>query len=85
MASSSASSRSSSSRRRRSPASSGTSRRDGQGRRRKLARRIVATFGLDALRVLDEDAERLREVEGLGKAHAGDRPRVARAARRSAT
>ena len=32
----------------------------------KLAQRIVATFGLDALRVLDEDTDRLREVEGLG-------------------
>jgi exodeoxyribonuclease V alpha subunit len=33
----------------------------------KLAKRIVETFGLDALRVLDEDADRLREVEGLGE------------------
>ena len=32
----------------------------------KLAQRIVATFGLDALRVLDEETDRLREVEGLG-------------------
>ncbi len=32
----------------------------------KLARRIVATFGLDALRVLEEDVDRLSEVEGLG-------------------
>jgi exodeoxyribonuclease V alpha subunit len=32
----------------------------------KLAQRIVATFGLDALRVLEEDTDRLREVEGLG-------------------
>ncbi|HEY5146941.1 MAG TPA: ATP-dependent RecD-like DNA helicase, partial [Polyangiaceae bacterium] len=33
----------------------------------KLAQRIVATFGLDALRVLEDDADRLREVEGLGE------------------
>ncbi len=33
----------------------------------KLAGRIVGAFGLDALRVLDEDPERLREVEGLGE------------------
>ena len=32
----------------------------------KLAQRIVATFGLDALRVLEEETDRLREVEGLG-------------------
>jgi exodeoxyribonuclease V alpha subunit len=32
----------------------------------KLAQRIVATFGLDTLRVLDEDTDRLREVDGLG-------------------
>jgi exodeoxyribonuclease V alpha subunit len=32
----------------------------------KMAQRIVATFGLDALRVLDEQPERLAEVEGLG-------------------
>ncbi len=32
----------------------------------KLAQRIVTAFGLDALRVLEEDTERLREVEGLG-------------------
>jgi exodeoxyribonuclease V alpha subunit len=32
----------------------------------KLAQRIVTTFGLDALRVLEEDVDRLREVEGLG-------------------
>jgi exodeoxyribonuclease V alpha subunit len=31
------------------------------------AKRIVSTFGLDTLRVLDEHPERLREVEGLGK------------------
>jgi exodeoxyribonuclease V alpha subunit len=33
----------------------------------KLAQRIVTAFGLDALRVLDEQPERLREVEGLGE------------------
>jgi len=32
----------------------------------KLAQRIVASFGLDALKVLDEEPHRLREVEGLG-------------------
>jgi len=32
----------------------------------KLAARIVATFGLDSLRVLDEATERLAEVDGLG-------------------
>jgi exodeoxyribonuclease V alpha subunit len=32
----------------------------------KLAQRIVASFGLEALRVLDEQPERLAEVEGLG-------------------
>ena len=32
----------------------------------KLAARIVASFGLDSLRVLDEQPERLQEVEGLG-------------------
>jgi exodeoxyribonuclease V alpha subunit len=32
----------------------------------KLAQRIVATFGLDSLRVLDEETHRLSEVEGLG-------------------
>ncbi|HEY4012417.1 MAG TPA: ATP-dependent RecD-like DNA helicase [Polyangiaceae bacterium] len=32
----------------------------------KLAQRVVATFGLDSLRVLDDEPERLREVEGLG-------------------
>jgi len=32
----------------------------------KLAARIVATFGMDALKVLDEQPERLVEVEGLG-------------------
>ncbi len=32
----------------------------------KYAHRIVARFGLDTLRVLDEEPERLREVEGLG-------------------
>jgi exodeoxyribonuclease V alpha subunit len=33
----------------------------------KLAQRIVATFGLESLRVLEEDPDRLREVEGLGE------------------
>jgi exodeoxyribonuclease V alpha subunit len=33
----------------------------------KIAARIVATFGLEALRVLDEQPERLHEVEGLGQ------------------
>lgn len=32
----------------------------------KLAARIVGTFGMDALQVLDEHPERLVEVEGLG-------------------
>jgi exodeoxyribonuclease V alpha subunit len=32
----------------------------------KLARRLVAAFGFDSLRVLDSEPERLREVEGLG-------------------
>jgi exodeoxyribonuclease V alpha subunit len=32
----------------------------------KLAGRIVAAFGLDSLRVLDEEPERLAAVEGLG-------------------
>jgi exodeoxyribonuclease V alpha subunit len=32
-----------------------------------LARRIVACFGLDSLRVLEQQPERLREVEGLGE------------------
>ncbi|HEX8791402.1 MAG TPA: ATP-dependent RecD-like DNA helicase [Polyangiaceae bacterium] len=32
----------------------------------KLAGRIVATFGMDSLKVLDEQPERLVEVEGLG-------------------
>src|SRR3984957_19158546 len=32
----------------------------------KLAQRIVATFGLDAMRVWEEDTDRLREVDGLG-------------------
>jgi exodeoxyribonuclease V alpha subunit len=31
------------------------------------AQKIVATFGLDALHVLDEEPHRLREVEGLGE------------------
>jgi exodeoxyribonuclease V alpha subunit len=33
----------------------------------KLAQRLVATFGLDSLRVLDEEPHRLGEVEGLGE------------------
>ncbi len=33
----------------------------------KLAQRIVTTFGLEALKVLDEEPHRLREVEGLGE------------------
>jgi exodeoxyribonuclease V alpha subunit len=33
----------------------------------KYAKRIVARFGLDTLRVLDEEPERLHEVEGLGE------------------
>ena len=36
----------------------------------KYAKRIVAAFGLDTLRVLDEMPERLQEVEGLGKKRA---------------
>jgi len=36
----------------------------------KFAERIVAAFGLETLRVLDEQPERLREVEGLGKKRA---------------
>ncbi|HSY22361.1 MAG TPA: ATP-dependent RecD-like DNA helicase [Polyangiaceae bacterium] len=32
----------------------------------RLAQRIVTTFGMDTLRVLDETPERLGEVEGLG-------------------
>jgi exodeoxyribonuclease V alpha subunit len=32
----------------------------------KLAQRIVGTFGLDSLKVLDDEAHRLAEVEGLG-------------------
>ncbi len=36
----------------------------------KFAQRIVAAFGLETLRVLDEQPERLREVEGLGKKRA---------------
>jgi exodeoxyribonuclease V alpha subunit len=33
----------------------------------KLAQRLVARFGLNSLRVLDEEPHRLREVEGLGE------------------
>lgn len=36
----------------------------------KFAERIVAAFGTDTLRVLDEEPERLVEVEGLGKKRA---------------
>ncbi len=36
----------------------------------KLAKRIVKTFGLEALHVLDETPARLREVEGLGEKRA---------------
>ncbi len=36
----------------------------------KFAERIVAVFGVDTLRVLDEEPERLLEVEGLGKKRA---------------
>lgn len=36
----------------------------------KFAERIVAAFGADTLRVLDEEPERLIEVEGLGKKRA---------------
>jgi exodeoxyribonuclease V alpha subunit len=36
----------------------------------QFARRIVATFGLDTLRVLDEEPSRLGEVDGLGKKRA---------------
>ncbi len=48
----------------------------------KLAGRVVAVFGLDALRVLDEGPHRLAEVEGLGEAQTArsSRPSVARAA-----
>jgi exodeoxyribonuclease V alpha subunit len=33
----------------------------------KLAQRIVAAFGLETLKVLDEEPERLRAVEGIGE------------------
>jgi exodeoxyribonuclease V alpha subunit len=33
----------------------------------KYAQKIVSRFGLDTLRILDEEPERLAEVEGLGK------------------
>ncbi len=60
----------------------GSSRVHGVGA--ELARRIVAHFGADTLRVLEEEPERLREVEGIGekrqrqlveawRAHAGER------------
>ena len=42
---------------------------DGIGR--KLAARIVAVFGAQTLDVLDEDPERLAEVEGIGKVRLG--------------
>ncbi|MCB9590001.1 MAG: ATP-dependent RecD-like DNA helicase [Polyangiaceae bacterium] len=37
-----------------------------------FAKRIVAHFGLETLKVLDEDPERLREVPGLGKKRAAE-------------
>ncbi|HLK36622.1 MAG TPA: ATP-dependent RecD-like DNA helicase [Polyangiaceae bacterium] len=33
----------------------------------KIARRIVAAFGLDAVRILDEEPDRLAAVEGMGE------------------
>ncbi len=45
---------------------SGAIRGIGEG----FARRIVAAFGLDTLRVLDEEPARLSEVEGLGRKRA---------------
>jgi exodeoxyribonuclease V alpha subunit len=36
----------------------------------KFAKRIVAAFGLDTLRVLDEQPQRLHEVDGLGRKRA---------------
>jgi exodeoxyribonuclease V alpha subunit len=36
----------------------------------KLAKRIVSAFGLETLRVLDEEPDRLHEVEGLGRKRA---------------
>ncbi len=36
----------------------------------ELAKRIVATFGLRTLEVIDESPERLEEVEGIGRARA---------------
>ncbi len=35
-----------------------------------FAKRLVATFGLETLRVLSEEPQRLQEVEGLGKSRA---------------
>jgi exodeoxyribonuclease V alpha subunit len=37
-----------------------------------FAKRIVETFGMDALRVLDQNPERLSEVQGLGKKRQGE-------------
>ncbi len=37
----------------------------------EFARRIVAAFGHDTFRVLDEEPQRLREVEGIGRKRAG--------------
>jgi exodeoxyribonuclease V alpha subunit len=42
----------------------------------KLAGRIVAAFGLDALRVLDDEPQRLGEVEGLGDKRRGELSRA---------
>lgn len=36
----------------------------------KYAERIVASFGMDTLRILDEEPQRLAEVEGLGRRRA---------------
>ena len=46
------------------------------------AKRIVTAFGLDTLRVLDEQPERLREVGGLGRSGSrGSSPRGRSSAR----
>lgn len=37
-----------------------------------LAKRIVGTFGLETLQVLDQQSGRLKEVQGLGKKRIGD-------------
>ncbi len=42
----------------------------------KMAEKIVAKFGVDVFRVLDEDSGRLREIKGLG----GDRAKALKAA-----